>query len=275
MSAERQCSHEMVDGARRAWERNARWWDATFGEGNDFHLRLVAPPTERLLEIGEGEAILDIACGNGAFSRRMATLGARIVAIDFCEAFLACARERTAGFVHRERIDYRIVDVTDPGALRTLGNERFAAAVCTMAIMDIADLVPLAEALPRLLKPVGRFVFSVLHPCFNNPSCRTSAELEDRQGELRTMRSVRVVRYLTPYATPGIGIPGQPIPQTYFHRPLHVLLRPFLANGFVLDGLEEMAFADPSNARSSLSWAHYPEIPPVLVVRLTRRMASS
>ena len=73
---------------------------------------------------------------------------------------------------------------------------------------------------------------------------------------------------MTPFSAKGIGIVGQPVPQTYFHRPLHALLEPFLRNGLVLDGLEETAFTDPSNARGPLSWDHYPEIPPVLVVRL-------
>jgi hypothetical protein len=51
---------------------------------------------------------------------------------------------------------------------------------------------------------------------------------------------------------------------------LHALLEPFFRNGLVVDGLEETAFTDPSNARGPLSWDHYPEIPPVLVVRLRR-----
>ena len=84
---------------------------------------------------------------------------------------------------------------------------------------------------------------------------------------------MKVERYLTPFSEKGIGIVGQPVPQTYFHRPLLALLEPFFRNGFVLDGLEEASFSDPSNARGPLSWDHYPDIPPVLVVRLrpTRR----
>jgi hypothetical protein len=61
---------------------------------------------------------------------------------------------------------------------------------------------------------------------------------------------------------------GQPAPQTYFHRPLQELLRPFLAQGMVITGLEETAFTNASAARGPLSWDHFHEIPPVLVVRL-------
>ena len=260
------------DDVRGAWETNAEWWDAYYKEGNDFHLTLIAPPTERLLGIEPGETILDVACGNGAFTRRMAELGARVVAFDFSETFVECARKRTTDYTGR--IEYRVLDATDREALRSLGEGRFDAAVCTMAIMDMEEIEPLAEALPQLLKPAGRFVFSILHPCFNNPSSRMSVEQEDRDGDLRTVRTVKVERYMTPFSARGIGIVGQPVPQTYFHRPLHVLFEPFFRNGFVLDGLEETAFADPSNARGPLSWDHYPEIPPVLVVRLVGARAS-
>jgi 2-polyprenyl-3-methyl-5-hydroxy-6-metoxy-1,4-benzoquinol methylase len=254
------------DEVRTAWESNAQWWDAYYKEGNDFHLMLIAPPTERLLGIESEETILDVACGNGAFSRRLAELGARVVAFDFSEPFIECARKRTVE--HSNRIEYHVVDATDRDRMLALGEGRFDAAVCTMAIMDMEKIEPLAEVIPRLLKAGGRFVFSILHPCFNNPSSRMAVEQEDRGGKLVLTHAVKVTRYMTPFSAKGIGILGQPVPQTYFHRPLHVLLAPFFRNGLVVDGLEETAFTDPSNARGPLSWDHYPEIPPVLVVRL-------
>ncbi len=256
------------DDVRAAWETNAQWWDEYYKDGNDFHLTLIAPPTERLLGIESGETVLDVACGNGAFTRRMAQLGATVVAFDFSESFVECARARTVE--HADRIDYHVLDATDRDAMLALGEGWFDAAVCTMAIMDMEEIEPLAEVLPRLLAPGGRFVFSIMHPSFNNPSTRMVAEHEDREGDLRTVRTVKVERYMTPFSAKGIGIPDQPVPQTYFHRPLHLLLEPFLRHGLAVDGLEETAFTDPSNARGPLSWDHYPEIPPVLVVRLRR-----
>jgi len=43
-------------------------------ESNQFHRELIRPYTEKLLDIKEGQTILDIACGNGNFSRRLAEL---------------------------------------------------------------------------------------------------------------------------------------------------------------------------------------------------------
>ena len=256
------------DTVRAAWETNAAWWDATYKEGNDFHLTLIAPATEKLLAVQPGETILDIACGNGVFSRRMASLGADVVAFDFSASFIDCAKKRTVE--HADRIEYHVLDATDRQALLGLGEDRFDAVVCTMAIMDMSDIEPLTETLPRLLKAGGRFVFSILHPCFNQTGCRLTLEEEDRDGELVVTPAIKVTRYMTAFRSQGIGIRGQPVPQTYFHRPLQELLRPFFDHGLLLDGLEERAFEGREDGSPRLTWDHFAEIPPVLVVRLRR-----
>ncbi len=257
-----------ADAVRNAWEQNARWWSDYFGEGNDFHLKLIAPSVERLLDVRSSEAVLDVACGNGAFSRRLADLGARVTGVDFSSAFIDCARERTGDY--EGRVTYHVIDATDDTQLASLGHHAFDAAVANMALMDMADIEPLARSLPALLKPNGRFVFSIMHPCFNNNAVRLSIEDEQDGPEFRSVPSVRVTKYLTAFASKGVGIAGQPVPQVYFHRPLQELLGPFLEHGLALTGLEERAFDDADSARGPLSWDHFQEIPPVLVVRLSK-----
>ena len=50
-------------------------------------------------------------------------------------------------------------------------------------------------------------------------------------------------------------------------KTLHTLLAPAFAAGLVLDGLEEPAFPDASQAKRAFDWDNFPEIPPVLAVR--------
>jgi hypothetical protein len=138
-----------------------------------------------------------------------------------------------------------------------------------MALFDMADIQPLMRALARLLRPGGRFVFSVLHPCFNHSHMVQMAEMEDREGEIITVHSVKIFGYMTPSIEHGVAIEGQPRAQLYFDRPLQVLLGSVFEVGFVLDGLEERAFPpDHPPGRNPLAWgANYSEIPPVLVAR--------
>jgi 2-polyprenyl-3-methyl-5-hydroxy-6-metoxy-1,4-benzoquinol methylase len=262
---------DFLDAANREtqdiWNRLADWWDEKTGEGNDFQRVLIGPATERLLALRPGEAVLDIACGNGAFSRRMTEIGARVVAFDFSERFLERAKATTTE--HQGRIDYKLIDATDEVQLLALGRRTFGAAVCTMALMDMVSIEPLVSALSQLLKPGGRFVFSVLHPCFNSSEgVSLAAEQEDRAGELVTVYSVKACKYVRPSKTKGVGIPGQPVAQNYFHRPLSVLFDTCFRVGFVLDGLEEPVFERDGESGRPFDWANFKEIPPVLVARM-------
>jgi SAM-dependent methyltransferase len=221
---------------------------------------------ERLLAIAPGEEVLEIACGNGQFARRLAGLGARVLATDFSPGMLAHARARSQEF--EGRVEYRHLDATDRPALLDLGSHRFAAVACTMALMDMAEIAPLASVLGRLLAKDGRFVFSVTHPCFNGTGIRRVVEEEDAEGTLVEKAGVYVYRYATPTTIKGLAMIGQPSPQYYFDRPLGELLRPFFDAGMVMDALEEPRFPPELPPNRAMSWIAFPEIPSVLVGRL-------
>lgn len=253
---------------RDAWNQNAAFWDRRMGEGNDFVEVLIWPATERLLDLRAGERVLDVACGNGLTSRRLAAMGAQVVALDFSEEMIRHARERTAN--HADRIDYLVLDATDEAALLSLGVRSFDAAICNMALFDMAEIDPLMRALAQLLRPGGRFVFSVIHPCFNSPHMAHVAEVQDREGEIVTTYSVKVLGYMGSTVSHGLAIRNQPKPQLIFHRPLQILFGAAFDVGFLLDGLEERAFPpDHPVGKNPLSWGgNYSEIPPVLVARM-------
>jgi SAM-dependent methyltransferase len=255
--------------ARDAWNANAAFWDERMGaEGNDFVNVLLWPPTERLLAPRPGERVLDIACGTGIYARRLAALGAEVVACDFAAQMIEAARRRAAG--QPGQVTFHVLDATDEAALLTLGEGSFDGALCQMALMDMAEIDPLMRAMPRLLRPGGRFVFSVTHPCFNNASAVHVGEMEDRDGSVATTYAVKVSRYMTASVAHGLGIVGQPKPQLYFDRPLHMLLGAAFSAGLVLDALEERSFPpDHPAGRFPLGWSgRFSEIPPVLVARL-------
>src|SRR5262249_44673877 len=143
--------------AKDAWNRNAEFWNERMGEGNDFFNILLWPTVERLLAPQPGERLLDVACGNGLTSRRLATAKANVTAFDVSAAMIEIASAHPTQF----NIDYRVIDATDHDALLELGPDAFDAALCNMALMDMAEIGPLMSALAILLKPGGRFVFSV------------------------------------------------------------------------------------------------------------------
>ena len=247
---------------KEVWEQNADYWDRGMGEGNKFHKLLIEPAQLRLLNIRPGERILDIACGNGQFARKMADLGASLIAVDASARMIENARRRSSGY--EGRIEYRVIDCSETQALLALGERQFDGVVCTMALMDICEVRPIVSASAKLLKNNGYFVFSVLHPCFNSGLAKQGMERHDIGGELVEEYFVRVFGYSRPMTTKGLALQGQPVPQYYFHRSLAVLFNEFFTEGFVLDGLEEPTFG--SNAANTFETV-YKEIPPALVAR--------
>ena len=141
---------------RRIWNANAQWWDDQIGDGNAFQTLLIEPATERLLAVEAADTILDIACGAGRFSRRMADLGARVVAFDQSEVFIARARERSGGHA---RIEYFAI-AAELAASTVIERGPFSKAVCTMALMDMPALAPVFALLSAALVRNGTFVFA-------------------------------------------------------------------------------------------------------------------
>lgn len=264
MTNERQLNIE----AQRIWEANAAWWADKIGEtGNLTQRAVVAPSVEAMVGDVRGRTVLECACGSGVFARRLAEMGAQVVGFDFSRVFIE--RAQATDSPHNERIVYHVLDATDKPALLALGEGKFDSAVCLMALMDMAQIDPLFEALRQLLKPAGHFVFAVSHPCFNSaPGIVLAVEEEDRDGRLAFKHTVKVSHYRTPVAYKGIGIAGQPEPHYYFHRSLADVLGAGFRAGFVLDALAEPVWPfDPDPGRP-LSRANFKEIPYVLVARM-------
>jgi ubiquinone/menaquinone biosynthesis C-methylase UbiE len=105
--------------------------------------------------------VLDIGCGHGRISRELARRGAHVTAADVSTALLEAAQALESE--HPMGISYLQVDVA--GA-RALSGMKFDLVVASFALTDFDDLDGTAATVSRVLTSDGRFVFSMLHPCF-------------------------------------------------------------------------------------------------------------
>lgn len=208
------------DNGLYAWEANSEFWDYQMGdESNYFHRDIVRPNVEKLLNINENDLVLDIACGNGNFSERIAKQGAKIVAFDYSPKMIQLAVKRRSSVL--DRVDFRVCDATKYDEIIKLKQEKpFTKAVSNMAIMDISDIEPLFQAVYDMLDENGCFVFATHHPCFTYPN-------QD---------------YFTDCIDKGIAIEGQPVLQNYYHRSISTILNAAFKVGFVLNGFYETPF---------------------------------
>ena len=255
--------HNLHDEVRSTWDELAAFWDERMEAGLTWQRHLIQPAVERLLRLQPGERVLEIACGNGGFARRMSELGGQVLAVDFSDAMLERAR------AHGGEIDYRHADAMDESAILALGEPgSFDAVVSNMAIMDMESIEPMVAASARLLTPAGRFVFSTLHPAFNSGNVRPTVEF-DIEGRIKEVYSVKVSSYSRSSVGRGVAIPSQPVEQWCFHRPLWMILKPFFDHGFALDGLEEPLVGTEHGKPGTPGYV-YTQLPGVLVARLRR-----
>ncbi|KAK7921265.1 hypothetical protein PG985_009287 [Apiospora marii] len=283
---------EFHEASQSSWDANAAHWDEAIGqEGNKYWKVLQLPALERLIPRGRPDKkALELATGNGLGARWLASAEgggfASVLATDGSAEMLKHAERRQDDATAAAKTAYRQVDVTDGAAFEQLLADEpdgFDAALLNMAIMDIADLNPLAKALPKLLKPDGVFVATLLHPVFFTSDFTRSIEIKDGKGtEEPEVTRAKVIRgYLDVPPVHGVAHWGQPALQAilmkngcrekvYFHRPIHELFTIFFREGLVMDAIEEPAFTEADKVESIESHTNFTQLPALLAFRLRR-----
>ena len=124
-----------------------------------------------------GTRVLDLACGHGPIARQLGRRGARVIAIDISDVLLELAR--AAEIEEPLGITYLKLNASSDGAL---AGEIFDGVACHQGLADIDDLDGAVATVARVLRPGGRFVFSILHPCFPGWSEETPSSWPRRGG---------------------------------------------------------------------------------------------
>ena len=219
-------------GHARGWDEVAAWYDKLVGEGgSDYHRALILPGTLRLLDLQPGERVLDLCCGQGVLVPHLLAAGpASVAAVDASPRLIAAARTRHGG---DPRVRFVVADASRPGAWADATHD---AAACLMAAHDVADAAGLFRNLGAALRPGGRAVVVLMHPCFRIPRQSHWGWDADHKIQFR-----RLDCYGTPLDIPIQTHPGQRSgEQTWFHhRPLAWYLEALGKAGLGVTGAEE------------------------------------
>lgn len=131
----------------------------------------------RELGLGGGSAVLDLGCGPGLYTQRLARLGCQVTGIDYAQNSLAYARATAA----REGLE---IQYAQQNYLELDRHEQFDAALLIyydLGVFAPAQRADLLRRIARALKPGGAFVFDVVTPRQRPNLTHTSAwHLEDR-----------------------------------------------------------------------------------------------
>ncbi len=216
--------------ASTSWGHVAPWYDQSVESPDSYQQGLILPNLLRLMDIKKDERLLDIACGQGMFSREFAHSGATVSGTDISSELIDIAEDKSRNL----NANFYVAPANDQ---RMILDADFDKAACVLALQDIDDLSGTLKEAHRALKPGGLFYAVINHPAFRIPK-RSAWGIDDakriqfrREDEYMSEARIRLDVH------PGSKI--KDAETTYFHRPLQVFFKALEKAGFVVVRLEE------------------------------------
>jgi SAM-dependent methyltransferase len=252
------------------WEQNAEAWTQLARMGYDIYRDgcntpafLTSLPQVRDL-IG-----LDVGCGEGDITRRVALLGAIMTGIDVSRTFIKHCRDFQSDVKAIQSITYLIANANKLPFL----DQSFDFVVSTMVLMDLENLDGALKEIHRVLKRDGFFQFSIVHPCFQTPGMQWVFDDSGNRIGVEAGRYFEEGRiddeWTLASAPEHLSRDFKPLKVAHFHRTLSRWIALLIATGFTLELLNEPTPDDASIEKySSLQCMR--EIPLFLHMRLRR-----
>jgi ubiquinone/menaquinone biosynthesis C-methylase UbiE len=219
------------EAVRRTWDRAADSYATGQASGLDhYRYAFFGPAQVEICGDVHGLKLLDVGCGSGYFAREMAKRGARVAAIDISSRMIELARRVESEFPLG--IEYQVADAVDLPTLYPAAS--FDMATSCVALQDMPRVDRVFAAARELLRPNGRFVASITHPCTDTPFRQW-----ERDGSGRK-RWLCIDRYFD-HAILDVGWPRWPeaFSTMALHAPLEDWFAWILAAGFTVRGFRE------------------------------------
>lgn len=211
-----------------SWGGVSGWYDELL-EGGDstYQSEVILPSILRLTSPQKGRAILDLACGQGFFSRALAKEGARVVGVDISPELIEIAKQKEKG------VDYHI---SSADKLAFLKDASVDAAVCVLAIQNIKNISAVFKEVSRVLKSASPFIIVLNHPAFRIPKGSDWGFDEEKDVQYRRVDSYLGEKEVSIDMEPSKSGKKETIS---FHRPLQVYAKTLANSGFLIKRIEE------------------------------------
>lgn len=215
-----------------SWGGVAEWYDEHLEDSDDsYQKNVVMPNLVRIVDPKQGMTILDVACGQGYFSRAFAEKGAKVVASDISSELVELAKKNES-----RNIEYHVA----PADKLSYATDSSAdVAVIILALQNIENLAGTIQECARALKSGGRFVFVLNHPAFRIPENSSWQWDEEKNLQYRRVDAYMSDTQKEIDMTPGKKSTSDKKFTVSFHRPLQVYFKTLNKSGLAVTRLEE------------------------------------
>jgi len=212
-----------------SWGKVAQWYDRILEKDDDsFQSRVILPNLMRSVNVGKNQVVLDLACGQGFFSRVIAEGGAKVIASDISPELIALAKKHAT-----KNIAYHVASAD---TINFCADASVDTIIIILALQNIQNVDGVLRECARVLKEKGSLCVVLNHPAFRGPKISSWGWDAVEKVQYR-----RMDEYLSE-AKIGIDMhPGTKNSEktVSFHRPLQWYVKMFRKNGFGVTKCEE------------------------------------
>ncbi len=210
-----------------SWGPIADWYEDHLEGEDTYHAIVIIPNLLRVLEARRGLRVLDLACGEGFVTAKIALTGAEVTGADISQELIEKAKARGG------RVTYL---ATPAENLSFAKDSSFDVVTCVLALQNMESLEPVFREVVRVLAPGGRFIFILNHPVLRIP--KRSSWGFDAEKDIQYRR---LDGYYLPSRGKMLAHPGDPKSEhTWsFQRSLEEHFKALFKVGFAVTGFEE------------------------------------
>lgn len=242
-----------------SWDKVAFWYDDLLETGKNYQRDVILPDLLSVLAVENGDKVLDLACGQGFFSRATRDAGADVVGVDISHELIDIARNYEKGSIGQTEGHAR--PLTDLRGIRSEYAPQFSSQreikyftapsdkldfipdgsvdkiVLVLALQNIEKVSETLAECSRVLRGVGSLVIVL-----NHPALRVLKESSWGFDEAAAIQYRRVNRYMSEFKVAINMHPGEDKSSftTSFHRPLQFYFKALKGAGFVVRTLHEL-----------------------------------
>nr|WP_319538653.1 class I SAM-dependent methyltransferase [uncultured Methanospirillum sp.] len=229
------------------WNHAALRYAADESQLTLFHRSIYMPVIEQMIGNVRDKNVLDLGCGSGNLTKKIALDGAFALGIDGSVTMISKACEENAD----SSAMFAVMDLTQPFPIKSRSMD---IVVANMVLMDIPGIEICIREVSRILKPGGVFIISITHPSF------FCSDWECEDSDPHAYKKVR--DYLSEKCE-TIYFWGETV---HYHRPLSTYFDALEKNGMGVLSLKEPV-PDFSEMDKVSSLRYHLRIPSFIVLK--------